>query len=131
MGGSGCGICAQQTDAHVELGWGFFSLTAESVAGLGWCRCCCSHPRGVTLNESAMEIVLDESGEVQGTEVVLSQRGAAGCGILAGETDFHLEKCWGLTRFDVPQWLLHAMARAPTGLDWCLRCSHPRGVTLS
>merc|ERR1711879_611810 len=93
-GAAGCGILAGETEVHLEKCCGLFSCNVESVAGLGWCRCC-SHPRGVTLSESATEIVLDDSGEVRGEEVVMSKRGAAGCGILAGKQRFILRSAVG------------------------------------
>merc|ERR1712151_1416664 len=73
-------------------------------------------------NDSATEIVLDESGEVQGEEVVVSKRGAMGCGILAAETHAHLEKCWGLFSCNV---------ESVGGLGYCNCCSHPRGVAFN
>jgi len=118
-GAAGCGILAGETDFHLEKCCGLFSCNVESVGGLGWFRCC-SHPRDVTLSESATEIVLDDSGEVRGEEVVVSKRGAAGCGILAGETEVHLEKCWGLFSCNV---------ESVGGLGYCRCRSHPSGVT--
>merc|ERR1712178_464157 len=105
----------QHTEVHYSLCWGLCSgvvpqeITDRWVPYLESCTAAAvkkvaafSEERDLTLEPSSIADdpqTFEGPAEItiEGEELVASTRGASGCGILACQTDYYKEMCWGCT----------------------------------
>jgi len=128
-GAGKAGILACATDITKSLCWGLTFCHLGSDAGLFYCDCCSGAPHGLReldasdakaaqveaeikeeeeivanpIKTVGNHVAVDQSDEIQieGEEVLLSQRSAGKCGFCAESTDVSYSYWWGLISFRV------------------------------